>query len=70
MGVPPSDSRTLNLGREQSVPAREACSMRFRQLLALAVAAFLTWSSVPARPTVLGVVVEADRAHLNSTAVT
>ncbi len=37
--------------------------------LALAMAAFLAWNSVPAPPAVLGVVVGADRAHLNSGAV-
>lgn len=44
--------------------------MRFHQLSAFAMAAFLTLSSVPARPTVLGVVVEAERAHVNTTPVT
>ena len=44
--------------------------MRFCHLSALAMAGFLTWSFGPARPTVLGVVVEADRAHLNTIAVT
>jgi hypothetical protein len=37
--------------------------------LALVMAAFLAWSPVPAPPAVLGVVVGADRAHLNSGAV-
>jgi len=37
--------------------------------LVLVMAAFLAWSSVPAPPAVLGVVVGADRAHLNSGAV-
>src|SRR5438094_10666755 len=44
--------------------------MTFRHSLALAMAAFLTLSSLPARPAVLGVVVAADRVHLNTTAVT
>ena len=44
--------------------------MTFRHSLALAMAAFLTLSSLPARPTVLGVVVTADRVHINTTAVT
>ena len=44
--------------------------MTFRHSLALAMAAFLTLSSLPARPAVLGVVVAADRAHLNTTGVT
>ena len=43
--------------------------MRLLHFSALTMAAFLTWSSL-ARPTVLGVVVEANRAHLNTTAVT
>jgi len=34
------------------------------------MAVFLTGSSVPSRPAVLGVVVQANRAHLNTTAVT
>src|SRR5260370_36239887 len=34
--------------------------------LALVMAAFLAWNSVPAPPAALGVVVGADRAHLNS----
>jgi hypothetical protein len=37
--------------------------------LALVMAAFLAWNSVPAPPAALGVVVGADRAHLNSGAV-
>lgn len=44
--------------------------MTFRHPLALAVAAFLVFSSLSARPTILGVVVAADRVHLNTTAVT
>ena len=44
--------------------------MRFRHFSALAMATFLTWSSVPARPAVLGVVVEAERAHVNTSPVT
>lgn len=44
--------------------------MTFRHSLALAMAAFLTLSSLPARPSVLGAVDTAVRAHLNTTAVT
>lgn len=40
--------------------------MAFRPCLALAMAAFLAWSSTPARPNVLGVVEKADRVHLNN----
>jgi len=43
--------------------------MTVRHSLALEMAAFLAWNSVPARPAVLGVVVEANRVHLNSGAV-
>jgi hypothetical protein len=44
--------------------------MTFRHSLALTMTAFLTLSSLAARPAVLGVVVAADRVHLNTTAVT
>ena len=44
--------------------------MTFRHSLALAMASFLTLSSLPARPRVLGVVVGAKRVHLNTTTVT
>jgi hypothetical protein len=43
--------------------------MILRHSLALEMAAFLAWSSAPAPPAVLGIVVGADRAHLNSGAV-
>ncbi len=43
--------------------------MTLRHSLALEMAAFLAWNSAPARPAVLGVVVEANRVHLNSGAV-
>jgi hypothetical protein len=43
--------------------------MILRHSLALEMAAFLAWNSAPAPPTVLGIVVGADRAHLNSGAV-
>jgi len=41
----------------------------FRHSLFLEMAALLTWNSAPARPTVLGVVAEANRVHVNSGAV-
>lgn len=44
--------------------------MRYHHLSALAMAAILTLNSLPARPLVLGVVLEADRAHVNTTPVT
>lgn len=44
--------------------------MTFRHSLGLAMAGFLTLSSLPARPSVLGVVISAKRAHLNTSAVT
>src|SRR5215472_228724 len=44
--------------------------MGFRDLAVHGRTAFLTWSSVPARPAVLGLVIEANRAHLNATAIT
>lgn len=44
--------------------------MTFRHSLSLAMAGFLTLSSLPARPSVLGVVLAAKRVHLNTTAVT
>jgi hypothetical protein len=40
--------------------------MTLRHSLALEMAAFLAWKSAPARPAMLGVVVEANRVHLNS----
>lgn len=43
--------------------------MMLRYFLALGMAALLAWNSIPARPAALGVVVEADRAHLNTGAV-
>ncbi len=43
--------------------------MTLRHSLALEMAAFLAWNSTPARPAVLGVVVEANHVHLNSGAV-
>ena len=43
--------------------------MRLRRFLALQMVTFLVWSSAVARPTVLGVVVAANRVHLNSAAV-
>lgn len=44
--------------------------MTFRHSLGLAMAGFLTLSSLPARPSVLGVVSAAKRMHLNTTAGT
>lgn len=44
--------------------------MTFRHSVALLMAGFLAWSSLPARPSVLGVVLAAKRVHLNATAVT
>ena len=44
--------------------------MTFRHPLSLAMAGFLTLSSLPARPSVLGVVLSAKRVRLNTTAVT
>lgn len=44
--------------------------MRLHHLSALATAGFLTLSLLQARPLVLGVVLEADRAHVNTTPVT
>lgn len=44
--------------------------MTFRNFLALAMAVFLSFSCLSARPTVLGVVMAAARVHLNTTAVT
>jgi len=44
--------------------------MLLRQVLALQMSALLAWSSAPARPIALGVVVEAERAHVNATPVT
>jgi hypothetical protein len=43
--------------------------MTLHRSLTLEMAALLAWNSVPARPAVLGVVAEADRAHLNNAAV-
>ena len=43
--------------------------MTLRHSLALEMAAFLAWNSAPARPAMRGVVVEANRVHLNSGAV-
>jgi hypothetical protein len=43
--------------------------MTLRHSLAFEMAALLAWNSVPARPAVLGVVVEAHRVRLNSGAV-
>jgi hypothetical protein len=43
--------------------------MTLHRSLTLEMAVLLAWNSVPARPAVLGVVAEADRAHLNSAAV-
>jgi hypothetical protein len=43
--------------------------MTLRHCLALEMATFLAWNSAPARSAVLGVVVEANRVHLNSGAV-
>jgi hypothetical protein len=43
--------------------------MTLRHSLAVEIAAFLAWNSVPAPPAVLGVVAGAERAHLNSAAV-
>lgn len=44
--------------------------MTFRHFLALTMAGFFTLSSLPAKPSVLGVVDAAVRVHLNTTAVT
>ena len=44
--------------------------MSFRHFLVLVMAGFLTLSSLLARPAVLGVVLAANRGHLNTTAVT
>lgn len=44
--------------------------MTFRHSLSLAMAGFLTLSSLPAKSSVLGVVLAAKRVHLNTTAVT
>lgn len=44
--------------------------MTFRHPLSLAIAGFLTLSSLLARPSVLGVVLAAKRVHLNTTTVT
>jgi hypothetical protein len=44
--------------------------MTFRHPLSLAMAGFLTLSSLPARPSVLGAVSAAKHVHLNTTAVT
>lgn len=44
--------------------------MTFRHPMSLAMAGFLTLSSLPARPSVLGVVLAAKHARLNSTTVT
>ena len=43
--------------------------MTLHHSLALEMAVFLAWNSVPASPAVLGVVAGAERAHLNSAAV-
>src|SRR5260370_25723518 len=43
--------------------------MTLHHSLVLEMAAFLAWNSVTAAPTVLGVVLGADRAHLNSGAL-
>ena len=43
--------------------------MTLHYSLTLGVAAFLAWNSIPAPPAVLGVVAGADRAYLNSGAV-
>src|SRR5260370_30016608 len=43
--------------------------MTLHRSLALEMAVFLAWSSVPPPPAVLGVVAGAERAHLNSAAV-
>ncbi len=43
--------------------------MALRRFLAIEMAALLVWSSAPASTKVLGVVVEADRVHLNTGAV-
>lgn len=43
--------------------------MTLHRSLALEMAVFLAWSPVPAPPAVLGVVAGAERAHLNSAAV-
>ena len=43
--------------------------MILRSYLALEMTALLLWNPAPARPAVLGVVVEVDRAHLNGGAV-
>src|SRR5207245_4754977 len=44
--------------------------MPLRHVLALQMTTLLAWRPVPARPSALGVVVEAERAHVNTTAVT
>jgi|SRR5689334_24556360 hypothetical protein len=44
--------------------------MPFRHPLSLAIAGFLTLSSLPARPSALGIVLAAKHVHLNTTAVT
>ena len=44
--------------------------MPLRHVLALQMTTLLAWSPVPARPSALGIVVEAERAHVNTTAVT
>lgn len=44
--------------------------MTFRHSLAFAIAGFLTLSSVPAKPALLGVVMAAKLVHLNTTVVT
>ena len=43
--------------------------MTLHHSLALEMAVFLAWNSLPASPAVLGVVAGAERAHLNSAAV-
>ena len=44
--------------------------MTVRSLLGLVTAGFLLWNSVAARPSAMGMVLEADRAHLNHSKVT
>lgn len=44
--------------------------MRSHHFLTFAMAAFLTWNYAGASPLVLGVVLEAERAHVNTTSVT
>lgn len=44
--------------------------MLIRRFLALVIAASISWNPATARPTVLAVVMEAKRVHLNSVAVT